>query len=151
MPLVLKGVTATIKGGTKVGVVGRTGSGKALIAEWSQLLLSENVLVFSWSWVSKWTGKSSLVLALFRLVEASSGSITIDDVDISTLGLRDLRSKLSIVPQEPTLFDGTIRSNLDPMCQHSDQEIWEVSPNPKHFLVHMQIQLAIAFCVQIWI
>lgn len=73
------------------------------------------------------------MLALFRLVEATSGSITIDGIDISTLGLRDLRSKLSIVPQDPTLFDGTIRSNLDPMCQYSDHEIWEVNPNPKPF------------------
>eukprot|EP00250_Pteridium_aquilinum_P020540 c24855_g1_i1 orf=298-4842(-) len=96
-PLVLKGVTFTIEGGHKVGVVGRTGS-----------------------------GKSTLLLAIFRLVEPVGGQITIDDVDISHLGLHDLRSRLGIIPQEPVLFEGTLRMNLDPFGSYSDDEIWRV-------------------------
>ncbi|CAK9204941.1 unnamed protein product [Sphagnum jensenii] len=95
-PLVLKDITFFIRGGEKVGVVGRTGS-----------------------------GKSTLIQALFRLVEADRGSILIDGIDISKLGLHELRSRLSIIPQEPTLFDGTVRSNIDPLGEHTDSEIWE--------------------------
>ncbi|BFI05699.1 protein MpABCC1 [Marchantia polymorpha subsp. ruderalis] len=96
MPLVLKGVSFSVKGGEKLGVVGRTGS-----------------------------GKSSLIQVLFRLVELAGGSIVIDGIDITRLGLSDLRSKLSIIPQEPTLFEGNVRSNLDPLGEHTDAEIWD--------------------------
>lgn len=72
------------------------------------------------------TGKSTLIQALFRLVEASAGQIVVDGIDIATLGLHDLRSKFGIIPQEPTLFEGTIRANIDPLGEHSDVEIWEV-------------------------
>lgn len=93
---VLKGVSVHVHGGEKIGVVGRTGA-----------------------------GKSSMMAVLFRLIELSSGSVTIDGIDISTLGLRDLRSRLSIIPQDPLIFSGTIRSNLDPFSQHDDSVLWD--------------------------
>ncbi|QSZ29358.1 hypothetical protein DSL72_003872 [Monilinia vaccinii-corymbosi] len=95
LPLVLSGLSMHVRGGERIGVVGRTGA-----------------------------GKSSIMSTLFRLVEISGGSITVDGVDISKIGLHDLRSRLAIIPQDPTLFKGTIRSNLDPFGEHSDLELW---------------------------
>ncbi|KXJ93430.1 ABC transporter type 1, transmembrane domain-containing protein [Microdochium bolleyi] len=92
---VLKDVTLKINPREKVGIVGRTGA-----------------------------GKSSLTLAIFRALEADSGKILIDDVDIGQIGLQDLREAITIVPQDPTLFTGTIRSNLDPFQLYTDDEIF---------------------------
>ncbi|KAL2268994.1 hypothetical protein VTJ83DRAFT_3840 [Remersonia thermophila] len=94
---VLRNVSFAIEAREKVGIVGRTGA-----------------------------GKSSLTLAIFRALEADEGKILIDGVDIGEIGLRDLRESLTIVPQDPTLFMGTIRSNLDPFNLHTDEEIFTV-------------------------
>lgn len=122
LDLVLKDVTFSVEPGQKIGIVGRTG-----------------------------VGKPSLILALFRIIEAAdsywvlasdpsmsdwphetiirssdaAGSIEIDGIDISTLGLRDLRQHLAIIPQDPTLFSGTVRDNLDPSSDFSDADIWK--------------------------
>ncbi|RKO99542.1 hypothetical protein CXG81DRAFT_530, partial [Caulochytrium protostelioides] len=93
-PPVLHDISLHIRGGEKVGIVGRTGA-----------------------------GKSSLTLGFFRFVEPSAGSITIDGVPISTLGLADLRGALTIIPQDPVLFTGTVRSNLDPFGTIDDQTL----------------------------
>lgn len=95
LDLVLRNVTADFRGGERVGIVGRTGA-----------------------------GKSSLTLALFRLIEPASGKILIDGVDITQLGLHKLRSRLTIIPQDPVLFSGSLRHNLDPFEQYSDAAVW---------------------------
>ncbi|KAJ2249336.1 hypothetical protein GGI13_004324 [Coemansia sp. RSA 455] len=95
LSLVLKDVSFSVRPREKVGIVGRTGA-----------------------------GKSSLTLALFRIIEAAEGQILLDGKDIAQYGLFDVRSKLSIIPQDPVLFAGTVRENLDPFNTYSDQEIW---------------------------
>jgi len=111
LELCLKDVSFKINGGERVGVCGRTGA-----------------------------GKSSLTLALFRILEASAGKIFIDGVDVATIGLHDLRSIVSIIPQDPQLFEGSLRSvqwnkvdatltasrsNIDPTNVASDADIWQ--------------------------
>lgn len=96
LDLVLKNVNLEIKPHEKIGIVGRTGA-----------------------------GKSSLTLALFRLIEAAGGNIDIDSINTSVIGLSDLRKKLSIIPQDAQVFEGTIRSNLDPVNVYTDEQLWK--------------------------
>lgn len=96
-PPVLKGVTFSINRGEKIGVVGRTGA-----------------------------GKSSLIIALYRLAGISAGTITVDDIDCSKVKLKHLRQSMAIIPQEPVMFSGTIRTNLDPFDEHTDEALKDV-------------------------
>ena len=95
LDLVLKNVSLSFKPHEKIGVVGRTGA-----------------------------GKSSLTLALFRIIEPAEGHVTIDDLNTSTIGLKDLRGRLAIIPQDAALFEGTVRDNLDPGNTRDDTELW---------------------------
>ncbi|CAE6433942.1 unnamed protein product [Rhizoctonia solani] len=96
LPPVLNGLSLSIQGGEHVGIVGRTGAGKSTVTQ-----------------------------ALFRMMELSSGTIVIDNVDISKIGLRKLRSALTIIPQDPLLFSGTLRYNLDPFSMYDDARLWD--------------------------
>ena len=96
LPPVLKDITFKINPAERVGIVGRTGA-----------------------------GKSSLISVLFRLVEPDSGKVIIDSIDTQSLGLHELREKVSIIPQDPTLFSGTIRNNLDPFGVYTDDKLWD--------------------------
>ncbi|CEM33729.1 unnamed protein product [Vitrella brassicaformis CCMP3155] len=96
LPLVLKGLTVTIEGGQKIGIVGRTGA-----------------------------GKSTLMQVLLRLVEPTAGYIEVDGIECTKIGLDDLRKQFSIIPQDPVLFTGSVRFNIDPFARHSDEEVWQ--------------------------
>lgn len=96
LPLVLKDVSITVPAGSRVGIVGRTGS-----------------------------GKSTLMLAMFRMIDFAGGCIKIDGVDVSGVPLGKLRSSMSLVPQDPVLFSGTVRYNLAPFGEYSDEQLWE--------------------------
>lgn len=95
-PNVLRGLNFTLQPGQRVGIVGRTGA-----------------------------GKSSLISVLLRLLELKSGLLKIDGVDIAKIGLHDLRSRISVIPQTPFLFSGTLRENLDVFGEYNDQTIWD--------------------------
>ncbi|XP_059215146.1 canalicular multispecific organic anion transporter 1 isoform X2 [Centropristis striata] len=114
LDLVLHGITCDIHSTEKIGIVGRTGA-----------------------------GKSSLTNCLFRIIEAAEGRIMIDGVDVSTIGLHDLRNNLTIIPQDPVLFSGTLRMNLDPFDKFSDEEIWRVLElsHLKDYVVGLQEKL----------
>ncbi|XP_046552046.1 multidrug resistance-associated protein 1-like [Haliotis rubra] len=114
LDLVLKGISCDIRGGEKIGIVGRTGA-----------------------------GKSSLTVALFRLIEAAGGRIVVDGRAIDDMGLHDLRSKLTILPQDPVIFSGTLRMNLDPFNSHSDEDLWHALEHAhlKTFVTELPSQL----------
>jgi ABC-type multidrug transport system fused ATPase/permease subunit len=141
LPAILKGVTFSVEGNQRVGVVGRTGAGTKKMIHISSLseILTPPCL-----------GKSTLSLALFRFLKARKGSIVIDGIDVSTIKLHDLRTRLAIIPQDPVLFSGTIRSNLDPFNKFSDVQLKEVlervqlitSTNTDHTLVSEPVQPA---------
>ncbi|NWH60925.1 MRP1 protein, partial [Geococcyx californianus] len=95
LELALKHIHLTINGQEKIGITGRTGA-----------------------------GKSTLTVGLLRLVEAAEGAILIDGLDIAQLGLHDLRNKITVIPQDPVLFSGSLRMNLDPLNQYTDADIW---------------------------
>ncbi|NXE47010.1 MRP6 protein, partial [Casuarius casuarius] len=95
LELALKHVSLTINGQEKIGITGRTGA-----------------------------GKSTLAVGLLRLVEAAEGEILIDGLDIAQVGLHDLRTKITVIPQDPVLFSGSLRTNLDPLNQYTDADIW---------------------------
>ncbi|CAF5037530.1 unnamed protein product, partial [Rotaria sp. Silwood1] len=107
-PLALYHISLIIEPGEKIGIVGRTGA-----------------------------GKSSFIQTLFRMGTLIDGHIIIDNIDIATIGLDDVRRHISIIPQDPILFTGTMRSNLDPFGRYSDAEIWNALEQVCHYLINL--------------
>jgi len=97
LPLVLNNISFSIQAREKIGIVGRTGS-----------------------------GKSTLILSLLRILEPATGNILVDDVDIANIGLYELRNKVTVIPQDPMLFSGTLRQNIDIAKEFTNEQIWEV-------------------------
>ncbi|CZT46539.1 uncharacterized protein RSE6_06978 [Rhynchosporium secalis] len=122
LPAILKGLTFTAEGNLGIGVIGRTGAGKDHITVQTRPRNHFTLLQYA---VLTILGKSTLSLALFRFLAARKGSIKIDGVENSTIKLYDLRKRLAIIPQDPVLFSGTIRSNLDPFSEFSDYQLRE--------------------------
>ncbi len=116
----LQGVSFEVAAGEKVGIVGRTGS-----------------------------GKSSLIVTLFRIVETDGGSITLDGLDLQSMGLNDVRGRIAAIPQDPVLFSGTVRSNLDPYGRYEDHEIWDALSHVALKVQHMCWPLLALFKVSI--
>ncbi|XP_021347157.1 multidrug resistance-associated protein 1-like [Mizuhopecten yessoensis] len=114
LELVLRGIDCEIQSGEKIGIVGRTGA-----------------------------GKSSLTVALFRLIESASGTISVDGIRTADLGLHDLRPNITILPQDPVLFSGPLKSNLDPLSRFTDHAIWKAleSAHMKSFVQNQRDQL----------
>ena len=108
LPLALRQVDFRVAPGRILGVVGRTGS-----------------------------GKSTLFTALFRLVEAEAGSIRVDGIDVLGMDLHTLRRGLTVIPQDPTLFEGTVRSNLDPFGEFDDEQVWDALRTCHLSLIHI--------------
>jgi ABC-type multidrug transport system fused ATPase/permease subunit len=126
LPLVLKGLDIHIPAGSKVGVVGRTGAGKVCIS----LLLYFVLLASTVSHASPpppacSPTKSTLMVALMRIVELCEGKILIDGQDINGVGLATLRRNIAVIPQDPVLFSGTVRTNLDPFNDFTDEQLYE--------------------------
>jgi len=117
LPPVLHSVSLAIPHGQKVAIVGRTGA-----------------------------GKSTILSAIFRLIEPAAGSILIDGLDISSISLKQLRSRITIVPQDPVLFSGTLRFNMDPTGNHSDAQIWDAldAVNSRGFVAKLSQRLETA-------
>ena len=118
LDLVLKNINLSFEAHEKIGVVGRTGA-----------------------------GKSSLTLALFRLIEPAAGHIAIDDLNTSSIGLLDVRRRLAIIPQDAALFEGTVRDNLDPGHVHDDTELWSVLCKFKICLHHQVFRFCLMSCL----
>uniref|UniRef100_A0A7M4FWW5 ABC-type glutathione-S-conjugate transporter n=1 Tax=Crocodylus porosus TaxID=8502 RepID=A0A7M4FWW5_CROPO len=114
LELALKNITITIRGQEKIGIAGRTGA-----------------------------GKSTLAVGLLRLVEAAEGEISIDGINIAHIGLHDLRTKITIIPQDPILFSGSLRMNLDPLNTYCDADIWTALEltQLKNFVLNLPDQL----------
>jgi ABC-type multidrug transport system fused ATPase/permease subunit len=132
LDLVLKNISFEVQPGESVGIVGRTGAGKSSLA----LALFRMIEAANSPWCISPDGSGS------RLAESDSnnepgGKIEIDGVDISTLGLVDLRQALAIIPQDPILFAGSVRDNLDPFQEHSDHALWQALERA-HLKEHIQ-------------
>ncbi|KAJ7737145.1 multidrug resistance-associated ABC transporter [Mycena maculata] len=113
LPDVLHNLTFTVNPGEKIGILGRTGIRR------TAHISPENILMFLGS------GKSTLALSFFRFVEATEGRIVVDGLDIANIGLADLRNKLTIIPQDPTILSGTLRSTLDVFNEYQGADIFE--------------------------